>query len=127
MQGEDWLGFAGISAVVVPALSIEQHWAEKFHTYTRPREATNSRVRDLVDLVLILEHQQPSFGAIREAVEATFARRNTHPVPEGILPPPAGWAKPFAELAAGCRLDYTPIMAYERVQEFWRTATLHTR
>jgi hypothetical protein len=122
VEGRDWLGFAGIAAVVVPALSIEQHWAEKFHAYTRPREATSSRVRDLVDLVLILEEQQPSFNGIRKAVGATFARRNTHPVPEDILPPPANWARPFAELAAECRLDQTSRAAYEQVQDFWRFA-----
>ena len=38
VAGQDWLGFAGISVVVVPALSIEQHWAKKLHAYTRPRE-----------------------------------------------------------------------------------------
>jgi predicted nucleotidyltransferase component of viral defense system len=36
--GEDWLGFAGIMPTAVPALSVEQHWAEKLHAYTRPRE-----------------------------------------------------------------------------------------
>jgi len=41
VEGEDWLGFAGIPAVVVPALSVDQHWAEKFHAYTRPRETPN--------------------------------------------------------------------------------------
>src|SRR5262245_24876324 len=61
----------GIAPVVVPALSIEQHWAEKFHAYSRPREATNSRVRDLVDLVLILEEQQPSIERVRQAVAVT--------------------------------------------------------
>jgi hypothetical protein len=122
IQGEDWLGFAGISAVIVPALSIEQHWAEKFHAYTRPREGTNSRVRDLVDLVLILEQHELSSDRVREAVDATFARRRTHPVPTAVLAPPADWAKPFAELAAACRLDYTPTTAYERVQDFWRIA-----
>jgi hypothetical protein len=123
VQGEDWLGFAGISPVVVPALSIEQHWAEKFHAYSRPREATNSRVRDLVDLVLILEEQQPSIERVRQAVAVTFARRHSHPVPEHILPPPAAWATPFAELAAECGLDHTPTTAYERVRDFWRTST----
>jgi flagellar motility protein MotE (MotC chaperone) len=44
VEGDDWLGFAGIAAAVVPVLSIEQHWAEKFHAYTRPRETPNSRV-----------------------------------------------------------------------------------
>jgi len=35
VKGQDWLDFAGVPAVVVPALSVEQHWAEKFHAYTR--------------------------------------------------------------------------------------------
>ena len=43
VEGEDWLGFAGIPAVVVPALSVEQHWAEKFHAYTRPGAKTPAR------------------------------------------------------------------------------------
>jgi hypothetical protein len=120
VEGQDWLGFAGISPVVVPALSIEQHWAEKFHAYTRPREATNSRVRDLVDLVLILEEQQPSIDGVRRAVAVTFSRRHTHSVPEDLLPPPTTWATPFAELAADCGLDYTSTTAYERVRDFWR-------
>ena len=122
VQGEDWLGFAGISAVVVPALSMEQHWAEKFHAYTRPHEPTNSRVGDLVDLVLILEQHRLSSDRVREAVDSTLARRRTHPVPTVIPAPPADWAKPLAELAAACRLDYTPTTAYERVENFWRTA-----
>jgi hypothetical protein len=123
VEGQDWLGFAGVSPVVVPALSIEQHWAEKFHAYTRPREATNSRVRDLVDLVLILEEQQPSVEGVREAVAVTFARRHTHSVPEEILSPPVAWATPFAELAAECDLDYTSTTAYERVLDFWHAST----
>ena len=46
VEGQDWLGFAGIPPIAVPALSIEQHWAEKFHAYTRPRVTPNSRVRE---------------------------------------------------------------------------------
>lgn len=76
--GHDWLGFAGIPAISVPALSTEQHWAEKLHAYTRPREGvTNSRVKDLVDLVLIIERTELSPDRTRAAVAATFARRAT--------------------------------------------------
>jgi Nucleotidyl transferase AbiEii toxin, Type IV TA system len=74
IEGETGFGFAGIPAVVVPALSVEQHWAEKFHAYTRPRETPNIRVRDLVDLVLILEHEAPATERVRTAVDATFQR-----------------------------------------------------
>src|SRR5262249_53375601 len=92
VQGEDWLDFAGIPAVVVPALSVEQHWAEKFHAYTRPRETPNSRVRDLVDLVLILEHKMPPAEVVSAAINATFRRRATHSVPAVVPEPPSGWA-----------------------------------
>jgi hypothetical protein len=121
VKGEDWLGFAGIPAIVVPALSVEQHWAEKFHAYTRPRETPNSRVRDLVDLVLILEHEGPATERVRMAVNATFQRRGTHPVPNVVPEPPSGWAKPFTALAAECRLEHTLATAHERVEAFWRS------
>jgi len=120
VTGEDWLDFAGIPAVVVPALSVEQHWAEKFHAYTRPRETPNSRVRDLVDLVLILEHEKPAPERVSAAVDATFRRRGTHSVPDVVPEPPSGWTKPFAALAADCGLDEEPATAHKRIEAFWR-------
>jgi hypothetical protein len=120
VEGEDWLGFAGIPAVVVPALCVEQHWAEKFHAYTRPRETPNSRVRDLVDLVLILEHEPPGTERVSAAVDATFRRRGTHPLPDVVPEPPPGWAKPFTVLATECGLEQTLATAHERVVAFWR-------
>jgi hypothetical protein len=127
VEGDDWLGFAGIAAAVVPVLSIEQHWAEKFHAYTRPRETPNSRVRDLVDLVLILEHEAPATERVRAAVDATFERRGTHSVPDVVPEPPSGWAKPFAALAANCGLDQAMLTAHKRVQAFWRDVRSQAR
>lgn len=121
VEGEDWLGFASIPAVVVPALSVEQHWAEKFHAYTRPRETPNSRVRDLVDLVLILEHEAPATEHVRVAVDATFHRRGTHSVPNDVPEPPSDWARPFIALAAECGLEHTLTTAHKRVEVFWRS------
>lgn len=122
VTGEDWLGFAGIPPVVVPALSVEQHWAEKFHAYTRPHDTPNSRVRDLVDLALILDREAPSRKRVILAVNATFRRRGTPAVPDAVLAPPPGWAKPFAALAAECELDQTLSTAHQRVVAFWREA-----
>ena len=127
VEGEDWLGFAGIPAVVVPALSVEQHWAEKFHAYTRPRETPNSRVRDLVDLVLILEHETPATERVRAAVDATFHRRGTHPVPAVVPDPPSDWGKPFTALAADCGMDQAVATAHQRVETFWRTVRAQSR
>jgi hypothetical protein len=121
IRGEDWLGFAGIPAVIIPALSSEQHWAEKLHAYTRPRKGTNTRVRDLVDLVMILERTALSPERLREAVDVTFGRRHAHGVPDVVPPPPSAWTKPFAVLAAECGLNHTPATAHRHVTAFWET------
>jgi hypothetical protein len=122
LSGTDWLGFAGLAAVSVPALSAEQHWAEKFHAYTRPRDSANSRVRDLVDLVLLIERQELDSARVRQAVTATFTRRRTHDVPPELPEPPSQWTKPFIELAGECSLDHTVATAHERVEVYWESA-----
>jgi predicted nucleotidyltransferase component of viral defense system len=57
--GSDLLDFAGIDPVPVPTVAIEQHVAEKLHAYTRryAGDAPSSRVKDLVDLVVIPGHR----------------------------------------------------------------------
>jgi hypothetical protein len=35
-------------------IAREQQFAEKIHAYTLPRNAANSRVKDLVDLALLI-------------------------------------------------------------------------
>lgn len=118
--GEDWLGFAGITPVAVPALSTEQHWAEKLHAYTRPREGrTNTRVKDLIDLILLLERETLDADRVLASVDATFRRRRTHTVPRELPGPPAEWDKPFAEMAEECELKHTPTSAYAEVGRFW--------
>ncbi len=118
--GEDWLGFAGITRIVVPALSAEQHWAEKLHAYTRPREGrTNTRVKDLIDLVLLIDREALAGDRVLFAVQATFDRRRTHDVPQELPVPPAQWESPFVGLAAECQLAHTPITAHAHVNRFW--------
>jgi predicted nucleotidyltransferase component of viral defense system len=56
LEGRDWFGFAGLSRARVPAVSPEEQFAEKLHAYTLPRTGReNTRVKDLVDLVLLIE------------------------------------------------------------------------
>ena len=119
--GEDWLGFAGITHIVVPALSAEQHWAEKLHAYTRPREGrTNTRVKDLIDLVLLIDRETLDGDRVFVAVQATFDRRRTHDIPRDLPVPPIDWERPFAMLARECELAYTPLTAHAQVNEFWQ-------
>ena len=54
LQGADWLSFCGIPSPVFTMISVEQQFAEKLHAYTLPRlERPNTRVKDLVDMVLL--------------------------------------------------------------------------
>ncbi len=116
----DWLGFAGIPVPTVPMIQREQQFAEKLHAYTLPRGAApNSRVRDLVDMVLLVQSQTMELGRVAEALEATFGRRDTHPVPDTLNPPPEDWDEPFARLAAECNLELAASEAFRVLEDFY--------
>lgn len=105
----DLLAFAGVPPVTVPALPLEIQVAEKLHAYTRTYADAqpSSRVKDLVDLVLISELANLDATTLRRAIQVTFSVRGTHPVPEVLPPPPTDWSTPFGELAktVGIRTD----------------------
>ncbi len=87
----DLLGFAGIPPVQVEAVPVELQVAEKLHAYTRTYEGgrASTRAKDLVDLVLIAELTPLDAGALRQAIETTFAKRGTHALPRELSAPPA--------------------------------------
>lgn len=74
IQCTDWLAFADVAPPLVTMTSREQQFAEKLHAYTLPRSTPNSRVRDLVDLVLLAKAHL-DIGLLRTAIGATFDRR----------------------------------------------------
>jgi len=116
----DWLGFAGISPPSVPMIQREQQFAEKLHAYTLPRTAApNSRVRDLVDMILLIRSRTLQLSRVVQALHATFDLRATHPVPKALDSPPEEWSAPFARLAAECHLDLSASEAFRIVAEFY--------
>lgn len=116
----DWLGFAGISPPSVPMIQREQQFAEKLHAYTLPRTAApNSRVRDLVDMILLIRSRTLESSRVVQALHATFDLRATHPVPKALDPPPEEWSAPFARLAAECRLGLSASEAFRILAEFY--------
>ena len=118
-QLPDWLGFAGILPPAVPMIQREQQFAEKLHAYTLPRTAPNSRVRDLVDLALLIQSGTLESNRVVQALRATFDLRATHPVPKVLDPPPLDWSAPFARLAAECRIDLSARDAFRVLSEFY--------
>ncbi len=114
----DWLGFAGIESSRVLMIAREQQFAEKIHAYTLPRNAANSRVKDLVDLALLIGSGGLDKQRIMEALRLTFERRGTHDLPANLVPPPADWQVPFHALAEECGLPTDVAAVFAGVQEF---------
>ncbi len=106
LPGRDWLKFAGIASADFPAVSPEEQFAEKLHAYTLPRlDRENTRVKDLVDLVLLIEQTELNTTRLPQAIRETFQRRRTHDIPRALISPPASWSNPFAEMAAECGIE----------------------
>lgn len=95
------LDFAGIDPVPVRTLAIEQHVAEKLHAYTRryAGDAPSSRVKDLVDLVVIARTSEIDAASLIQAIEAIFARRTPQAIPRALPEPPTDWAPGWRKLA----------------------------
>jgi hypothetical protein len=116
LECRDWLQFAGIGRPSVPAISREQQFAEKLHAYSLPRSSPNSRVKDLVDLTLLIESGTLVESKVREAVGLTFGRRKTHDIPTELSPPPDAWEKQFTTIAIECRITTDMTDAFALVQ-----------
>ena len=114
----DWLGFAGIESSRVLIIAREQQFSEKIHAYTLPRNAANSRVKDLVDLALLIGSGGLDKQRIMEALRLTFERRGTHDLPANLVPPAADWQIPFHALAEECRLPTDVAGVFAGVQKF---------
>lgn len=101
------LDFADISPVYVPTVAIEQHLAEKLHAYTRTYAADtpSSRVKDLVDLVVVAHTTTIDAERLAYAIRDIFERRATHPAPPVVPPPPGDWELGWRKLAANVPAD----------------------
>jgi hypothetical protein len=99
----DWLGFAGIPTAQVQMIAREQQFAEKVHAYTLARTAVSSRVKDLVDLALLIKSGGLEKDRILDALHLTFDRRGTHDLPVALVPPPMDWQGPVSCPCRGMR------------------------
>ena len=119
IEGRDWLGFAGIASPSLYMIPREQQFAEKLHAYTLPRHgAANTRVRDLVDMVLLVKSGTLRNDKVAEAIRVTFDRRKTHALPDTLPVPPAEWQKPYQALARECGLSGEVKDAFHILQTF---------
>jgi hypothetical protein len=118
LQTHGWLDFAGVPAATVPVISTEQQFAEKLHAYTRHRAHENSRVKDLIDMVLIVTKQRMSEAKVVEAAQATFSRRGDSEYPPRFSAPPDSWQATYARLAGQCGAPETAADAASVVRDY---------
>ncbi|MFF8906308.1 nucleotidyl transferase AbiEii/AbiGii toxin family protein [Streptomyces olivaceoviridis] len=119
------LGFAGTPSRDIEAVDRRQHFAEKLHAFTRDYgDRPNTRVKDLVDLVLLIESSLVPDTSVVDAVRHVFAVRQTHEVPAVLPEPPPSWAQIYPELAEGLT-DTPPRLdaALDLVRGFWCEAS----
>jgi predicted nucleotidyltransferase component of viral defense system len=115
------LAFAGLPTVGVEVVDRIQHFAEKLHALTQTYgDRPNTRTRDLVDLLMLVEDGLPPTRGLDARVRHVFAVRGTHAVPADIPDPPPDWAETYPALAGDLDLEAKTIdHAMKDLRAFW--------
>lgn len=120
LNGSDWLEYCGINTPKMRMISIEQQLAEKLHAYSLPRkERLNSRVKDLIDMVLLTELKNINPNTFKMTIQKIFNARRTHPLPKSLDEPPQEWATLYKALADECGIQQTMSQAFHNLNQFF--------
>jgi len=104
------LSFAEIKPTVIPCYPVSQQIAEKLHAYTRLHiSGESSRVKDLIDMLLLASLGELEGHKLQNAIEATFEERATHDVPLTLPNPPTSWERPYLKMADEVNLKYSTL------------------
>ncbi len=118
LVGDSFLSFAGIKPLTLMVPIKEEVFAEKIHAYTLPRENENTRVKDLIDLFLLVEDDLDS-QKVKLALDGVFQIRATHLLPESLPVPPSSWTNIFQEMVSDNQLDITLAEAFSAVEGYY--------
>ena len=121
LQLSNHLEELGLKSFTVKVILIEHHIAEKIHALTFPRDVTNSRVKDLVDLFLIFKFEKFSNEKIKNCIGETFTKRNTHEVPIELPIPDESWEKPFNNMMDSIDEKITIQEAFQFVNQYFKS------
>lgn len=100
------LDFAGIATPIIEIIDVHRHAAEKLHGMLRDfggRE--NTRVRDLLDLVLLCEHDLLDPQALAPVVVQVWAERDRDKPPGSLPPLPVSWPTRYERMASEHNLN----------------------
>lgn len=121
--GDPFLSFAGLERLSLKVPIQEEVFAEKIHAYTLPRERENTRVKDLVDLALLIKDGL-DVDKTRTALLGVTSIRNTHQLTKQLQPPPANWQTSFEELVRDTGIDLSMREAFDLLNSFYASLKL---
>ena len=112
--------FAGLATVDGEQLSEAQHFAEKLHALTRDLgSVSNSRVKDLVDLVIMIKNGSLDPVKVAGATAYVFTHRNQHALPTEIPRPNANWQQKYADMVKELGLEVSYEEALRLVDAYY--------
>jgi len=122
LVGDDLLAFAGVAPTRALAIPRAQQFAEKLHAYTYSwTDRVNTRSRDLVDMVLLIERGDLLADEVRHAVRETFRQRGRRSVPAELDAPPSSWQAEYPAMAQQAGLGARDLAAaFHALQAFWQ-------
>ncbi len=105
-------------------IDVNRHAAEKFHGMTRDfGDRENSRVRDLVDLVILIEHELLSTNELRVHINSVWRERNNENPPPVLPAFPETWPTRYERIAFEHDLSARSFEdAVRLVQQLWSAA-----
>ncbi len=114
----------GAPVRTIAVTDIRQQFAEKLHALSRSYSTgESSRVKDLLDVVLLIEDGLTADAELVRVVRRVFAVRATHPVPTELDDPPAAWREPYRNLATELGVEPADVLAAHRlVAGLWESA-----
>jgi hypothetical protein len=109
----------------IPCYSLPQQIAEKFHALTKPYGAgVSSRVKDLVDILLIAGQEDLSFQILKKAIFSTFQNRNTHPIPQNVPEVLVLFPKEYSSLASKLDIRQKTVLEANKALDKFLTTIL---
>jgi hypothetical protein len=115
------LDFAGIPPTEIEIIDVNRHAAEKLHAMLRDfGESENTRVRDLVDLVLLVEHELLTVALVADSARQVWAERDGIDPPIALPALPESWPTRYERLADEHHLDPPTFSAAEAlIGQLW--------
>jgi hypothetical protein len=93
------LSFAGIDVPIIEIIDVQRHVAEKFHAMQRDfGDRDNSRVRDLVDIVILHENDLLDLARLAVATREVWLEREGTQPPTTLTPYPHSWPDRYTRL-----------------------------